>query len=77
MKTVQDAYAKLLNEYTDINSRTTLYHKDESNPATGLFDSENQHLWQGEANIWKKVYIVGNHRVVWVIILYLMMDMLV
>jgi hypothetical protein len=46
-----EAFEILLRDYTDCYGRVTLYHKSKSDPEKGRFDSENQHLWTGEAAI--------------------------
>ena len=49
--TKSEAVERLFNEYTDAYGRTTLYPAKDSDPENGIYDSENQGLWTGEAGI--------------------------
>jgi len=47
----QQALQRLYANYTDYYGMVTLYNSSLSHSEQGLYDSENQHLWSGEAAI--------------------------
>lgn len=55
------AFSKLLNDYTDIYCRTTLYHNSLSNPQIARYDSENGHLFTGQASLLSMLHKQKNY----------------
>ena len=51
----KQAVSRLFNEYTDFYGRITLNPAKDSNPRIGVYDSENQGLWTGEAGVLLKL----------------------